>query len=141
MANFLFNSARVGMATSPNTFDWLADQIVGILYDTRLVVTPAMVWDDVSSYVVATSGLMGSREVTADGRLRGDTLEFKDVTTQPGLKIKGLILKFQVSNELICNYQDGLDGFTSNPDLNLEATDLDIYARTSASQGGAWIAL
>lgn len=141
MANFMFNSAKLAMATTPNTFDWMADQIVGVLYDSRVNPTPAMGWADIASFEVSTSGTMSGREVTSEGRLRGDTLEFLNVTTPPGLKIRGMLLKFQSTNDLICNYTEGLDGFSGNPDLNLEALNINIYARTSAAQANAWIAL
>ena len=84
---------------------------------------------------------MDGRTLTSDGRMVGDTLAFLSVTTEPGLKIRGLLLKFLTTDQLICNFTEGLDGFTGNPDLNLEAIDLDIYARTSAANQSTWIAL
>lgn len=141
MANFLFNPIKVAMADGSGGFDWLNDDVVGVLYDSRVTITPTMAWADVASYEVATSPAMEGRTVTPDGRLVGDTLVFLGVTTEPGLKIRGLILKFLTTDALICNFTDGLDGFSGNPDLNLEALDLDIYARTSAANQSTWIAL
>ena len=141
MANFLFNPIKVAMVDGSGGFDWLNDDVVGVLYDNRLTITPDMAWASISSFVVATSPAMGGRTVTPDGRLVGDTLPFLSVTTEPGLKIRGLILKFLTGDVPICNFTDGLDGFSGNPDLNLEALDLDIYARTSAANASTWIAL
>jgi len=141
MANFLFNQTKVAMADGSGGFNWLSDSIVGVLYDSRLTVTADMAWPAIEPFVVAVSPAMGARSITPDGKLVGDTLPFLGVTTQPGLKIRGLLLKFLTSNQLIMNYTDGLDGFSGNPDLNLEANNLDIYARTSAANQSAWVAL
>lgn len=141
MSNFLFNSIKVSMANGSGGFFWTSGSVVGVLYDSRLTVTPDMTWDSVSSFQVAVSPPMTGRTLTADGRLTGDTLVFMGVTTQPGLRIRGLILKFVTDDKLIVNYTEGLDGFSGNPDLNLEANDLDIYARTSAANSSTWIAL
>lgn len=141
MSNFLFNTVKVAMADGSGGFDWLNDDVVGVLFDNRLTPTPDMDWTDVASYEVATSPPMAGRVLTPDGRLVGDTLPFLSVTTEPGLKIKGLILKFVTTDQLIVSLTEGLDGFSGNPDLALEANDLDIYARTSAASQSTWIAL
>jgi len=141
MANFLFDPIKVAMADGSGGFHWVDDDIVGVLYDSRLTVIPTMTWADIASFEVATSPAMAGRTLTPDGRMVGDTLVFLSVTTEPGLKIRGLLLKFLTTDQLICNFTEGLDGFSGNPDLNLEAVDLDIYARTSAANQSTWIAL
>jgi hypothetical protein len=141
MSNFLFNPIKVKMLNGSGDFDWLTDQIVGVLYDNRIVVTPDTNWATLSSFLVATSADMMGRSVTPTGQCRGDTLSFLGVTTQPGLRIVGMVLKFKTLNELIMNFTDGLDGFSGNDDLSLEAANLDIMARTSASNNSTWMAL
>lgn len=141
MANFIFNPIKVAMANGTGDFNWLADDIVGVLYDNRLTVTPDMLWGDITSFVVAESSPMTGRVISSDGQLRGSTLEFLGVTTQPGLRIAGMLLQFSSANILICNFTEGLDGFSGNNDLSIEATNLDIFARTSAANQGAWIIL
>lgn len=141
MANFVFNAIKVAMCDGTGTFNWMSDNIVGVLYDNRLTVLPTMNWSNIESFVVATSGNMTGRTISASGEMRGSTLEFLDVTTQPGLRIKGLLLKFLTDDRLIINFTEGLDGFSGNTDLSIEANGIDIYARTSASNSGTWIAL
>lgn len=141
MSNFLFNPIKVKMLNGSGGFNWLADNIVGVLYDNRVVVTPDTDWAVLSSYLVATSDNMTGRSVTTTGQCRGDTLSFLAVTTQPGLRIVGMVLQFKTTHELIMNFTDGLDGFSGNDDLSLEAADLDIMARTSAANNSTWMAL
>jgi hypothetical protein len=141
MSNFLFNPIKVKMADGSGGFDWLDTNIVGVLYDSRIVVTPDTPWATLTSFEVSTSDNMTGRVIGADGTLKGDSLHFSNVTTQPGLRIKGLVLVFKPSNELIANFDDGLEGFSGNDDLNLEAQDLEIFAQTSAATGSTWIAL
>lgn len=141
MANFIFDWAKVSMATGDGLFSWTEGDVIGILYDNRVVVQPTMDWTDLESFEVARSASMTGRAVSSTGIMLGDTLEFLNVTTGPGLRIRGLLLAFDPTMDLILNVTDGLDGFSGNNDLNLEALDLDIYARTSAANNSSWIAL
>jgi hypothetical protein len=140
MANFLFNPIKVQMLGAVG-LKWTSDQIVGVLYDSRLTMTPDTPWATISSFVVSTSENMTGRSVSVDGKGLGDTLHFTGVTTQPGLRIVGMLLKFVTGNVPIMNFTDGLDGFSGNSDISLEAEDLEIFARTSAANNSAWIAL
>lgn len=141
MANFIFHPIKVAMCDGSGDFNWMDDEIVGVLYDNRINVGPNWDWTGIASYAVSTSGNMSGRTIGPDGSMRGSTLEFLGVTTQPGLRIRGMILKFVTGDVLIANFTDGLDGFSGNTDLAIEAVGLDIYARTSASNNGTWIKL
>src|SRR6188474_1934290 len=109
MSNFVFNAIKLAMCDGSGAFDWMADSIVGVLYDNRITVIASHEWHDVDSYAVATSLPMTGRTIGTDGSMRGSTLAFPGVSTQPGLRIRGLILKFVTDDILIANFTDGLD--------------------------------
>jgi hypothetical protein len=141
MANFLFNPIKVKMVDGSGGLNWLFDNIVGVLYDNRVTVTPDMTWSTLTSFQVAISSDMSGRSISLAGQCRGDTLHFTNVTTQPGLRIVGMLLCFKTLMTPIMNFTDGLDGFSGNEDLSLEAQDLEIFARTSAANNSTWMSL